>query len=154
MPLSAVTGRADLFDAVPPGGLGGTYSGNPVACAAALAGLDFMERADLRVRARRIEKLGKARLEKLAAETGGVVGQVRGRGAMIGIELVDPETQEPATDLTKTVAAEVNRLGVVVLTCGTSGNVIRLLPPLVISDELLLDGIDVISDVFKAQLNG
>ncbi|HJQ88107.1 MAG TPA: 4-aminobutyrate--2-oxoglutarate transaminase [Propionibacteriaceae bacterium] len=154
MPLSAVTGRADLFDAVPPGGLGGTYSGNPVACAAALAGLDFMERADLRARARRIEKLGKARLEKLAAETGGVVGQVRGRGAMIGIELVDPETQEPATDLTKTVAAEVNRLGVVVLTCGTSGNVIRLLPPLVIPDELLLDGIDVISDVLKAQLNG
>jgi 4-aminobutyrate aminotransferase / (S)-3-amino-2-methylpropionate transaminase / 5-aminovalerate transaminase len=154
MPLSAVTGRADLFDAVPSGGLGGTYSGNPVACAAALAGLDFMERADLRARARRIEKLGKARLEKLAAETGGVVGQVRGRGAMIGIELVDPETQEPATDLTKTVAAEVNRLGVVVLTCGTSGNVIRLLPPLVISDELLLDGIDVISDVLKRQLNG
>ena len=154
MPLSAVTGRADLFDAVPPGGLGGTYSGNPVACAAALAGLDFMERADLRARARRIEKLGKARLEKLAAETGGVVGEVRGRGAMIGIELVDPETQEPATDLTKTVAAEVNRLGVVVLTCGTSGNVIRLLPPLVIPDELLLDGIDVISDVLKAQLNG
>ena len=113
-----------------------------------------MERADLRVRARRIEKLGKARLEKLAAETGGVVGEVRGRGAMIAIELVDPETQAPATDLTKTVAAEVNRLGVVVLTCGTSGNVIRLLPPLVIPDELLLDGIDVISDVLKAQLNG
>jgi 4-aminobutyrate aminotransferase/(S)-3-amino-2-methylpropionate transaminase len=154
MPLSAVTGRADLFDAVPPGGLGGTYSGNPVACAAALAGFDFMERADLRARARRIEKLGKARLEKLAAETGGVVGEVRGRGAMIGIELVDPETREPATDLTETVAAEVNRLGVVVLTCGTSGNVIRLLPPLVISDELLLDGIDVISDVLKGQLNG
>jgi 4-aminobutyrate aminotransferase/(S)-3-amino-2-methylpropionate transaminase len=154
MPLSAVTGRADLFDAVPPGGLGGTYSGNPVACAAALAGLDFMERADLRARARQIEKLGKARLEKLAAETGGVVGEVRGRGAMIGIELVDPETQEPATDLTKTVAAEVNRLGVVVLTCGTSGNVIRLLPPLVISDELLLDGINVIGDVLKGQLNG
>ena len=97
---------------------------------------------------------GRRRLEKLAAETGGVVGEVRGRGAMIGIELVDPETQEPATDLTKTVAAEVNRLGVVVLTCGTSGNVIRLLPPLVIPDELLLDGIDVISDVLKGQLNG
>jgi 4-aminobutyrate aminotransferase/(S)-3-amino-2-methylpropionate transaminase len=154
MPLSAVTGRADLFDAVPPGGLGGTYSGNPVACAAALAGLDFMEHADLRSRARRIEKLGKASLEKLAAETGGVVGEVRGRGAMIAIELVDPETQAPATDLTKTVATEVNRLGVVVLTCGTSGNVIRLLPPLVMSEELLLDGIDVIGDVLKGQLNG
>ena len=154
MPLSAVTGRADLFDAVPPGGLGGTYSGNPVACAAALAGLDFMERADLRARARRIEKLAKVSLEKLAAETGGVVGEVRGRGAMIAIELVDPETQAPATDLTKTVAAEVNRLGVVVLTCGTSGNVIRLLPPLVTPEELLLDGINVIGDVLKGQLNG
>ena len=99
MPLSAVTGRADLFDAVHPGGLGGTYSGNPIACAAALAGLDFMESADLRTRAKRIGELAQARLKELAAETDGVIGDVRGRGAMIAIELVDPATGEPATKL-------------------------------------------------------
>ena len=153
MPLSAVTGRADLLDAVPPGGLGGTYSGNPVACAAALAGLDFIEQANLRSRARQIGHMGTARLEQLAAETGGVVGEVRGRGAMLAIELVDPQTQEPATNLTKAVAAEANRSGVVTVTCGTYGNVIRLLPPLVIPDELLTEGIDVIGDILKTHLS-
>ena len=152
MPLSAVTGRADLFDAVHPGGLGGTYSGNPIACAAALAGLDFIESADLRTRAKRIGELAQARLKELAAETDGVIGDVRGRGAMIAIELVDPATGEPATKLTKAVAAEVNSSGVVIVTCGTYGNVIRLLPPLVIPEDLLLDGIEVIADVLKRRI--
>ena len=94
--------------------------------------------------------MGTARLEQLAAETGGVVGEVRGRGAMLAIELVDPQTQAPATNLTKAVAAEANRSGVVTVTCGTYGNVIRLLPPLVISDELLLDGLQVLAAAIKA----
>ncbi len=153
MPLAAVTGRADLMDAVHPGGLGGTYAGNPVACASALAALDFMAEFDLPARAREIEALAKPRLEAIAAATG-VVGEVRGRGAMVAVEIVKPGTKEPDAALTKAVAAEVNRRGVVIVTCGTFGNVIRLLPPLVIPDELLLEGLDVIGEVIAEMIGG
>ena len=148
MPLAAITGRADLLDAVHVGGLGGTYGGNPVACAAALAALDQMKAHDLSARAREIEAMVKPRLAALADETG-VIGDVRGRGAMLAIEIVKPGTIEPDADLTKAVAAEAFARGVVVLTCGTYGNVIRLLPPLVISDELLDEGLSVLADVLR-----
>lgn len=148
MPLAAITGRADLLDEVHPGGLGGTYGGNPVACAAALATLDVMRELDLPARARAIEAAVMPRLRALAAETG-VIGDVRGRGAMIAIELVRPGTTEPDPVLTKAVAAEALSRGVVLLTCGTYGNVIRLLPPLVIGDELLADGVNVLADVLR-----
>lgn len=148
MPLAAVTGRADLLDQVHPGGLGGTYGGNPVACAAALATIEIMRELDLTRRAREIEALVVPRLHSLAAQTG-VIGDVRGRGAMLAIEIVQPGTGEPDTILTKAVAAEALSRGVVVLTCGTYGNVIRLLPPLVIGDALLADGIDVVSEVLE-----
>ncbi|ATL66106.1 4-aminobutyrate--2-oxoglutarate transaminase [Nocardia terpenica] len=148
MPLAAVTGRADLLDAVHPGGLGGTYGGNPVACAAALATIDRMRELDLCGRARAIEAAVLPRLRDLAAETG-VIGDVRGRGAMLAIELVR-DGGEPDPALAKAVAAEAFSRGVVLLTCGSYGNVIRLLPPLVIGDDLLAEGIDVLGESLRA----
>ncbi|WP_411373997.1 4-aminobutyrate--2-oxoglutarate transaminase [Arthrobacter sp. MPF02] len=154
MPLSAITGRADLLDAVHPGGLGGTYGGNPVACAAALASIGTMEEYDLAGRARHIESLATSRLRELQAELAGagngVIGDVRGRGAMLAIELVRSGFKEPNPELTKAVAAACLKEGVIILTCGTYGNVIRLLPPLVITDELLIDGLDVLAAAIKA----
>ena len=150
MPLSAVTGRADLLDAVHPGGLGGTYGGNPVACASALAAIDTMETQDLAGRARRIEEITVPRMRRLADETG-VIGDVRGRGAMLALELVKPGTKTPDAAAAKAVAAACLAEGVIILTCGTYGNVILLLPPLVIGEELLSDGLDVLEAAIRAQ---
>ncbi|CAM5734629.1 4-aminobutyrate--2-oxoglutarate transaminase [Mycolicibacterium aubagnense] len=147
MPLAAITGRADLLDAVHPGGLGGTYGGNPVACAAALATLDAMAEMDLPARARAIEASVLPKLQALGDT--GVIGDVRGRGGMLAIEIVKPGTTEPDPVLTKAIAAEAFKRGVIVLTCGSYGNIIRLLPPLVISDELLDEGIAVLGDVVR-----
>ncbi|MFF3037756.1 4-aminobutyrate--2-oxoglutarate transaminase [Arthrobacter citreus] len=150
MPLSAVTGRAELLDAVHPGGLGGTYGGNPVACASALAAIETMESQDLSGRARRIEEITVPRLRKVAEETG-VIGEVRGRGAMLALELVKPGTKTPDAAAAKEIAAACLAEGVIILTCGTYGNVIRLLPPLVIGDDLLSDGLDVLEAAIRAQ---
>lgn len=154
MPLSAITGRADLLDAVHPGGLGGTYGGNPVACAAALASIGSMEEYNLNARAKHIEELATTRLralqEELAAAGNAVIGDVRGRGAMLAIELVQAGSKEPNPELTKAVAAACLKEGVIILTCGTYGNVIRLLPPLVITDDLLADGLEVLAAAIKA----
>ena len=150
MPLSAITGRADLLDAVHPGGLGGTYGGNPVACAAALAAIGSMEQYDLNGRARHIEELAIGRLREAGRGRGqSVIGDVRGRGAMLAIELVQAGAKEPNPEPTKAVAAACLKEGVIILTCGTYGNVIRLLPPLVISDELLADGLDVLEAAIR-----
>ncbi|MGB6181175.1 MAG: 4-aminobutyrate--2-oxoglutarate transaminase [Rhodococcus sp. (in: high G+C Gram-positive bacteria)] len=148
MPLSAITGRADLLDLVHAGGLGGTYGGNPVACAAALAAIETMTTLDLAGRARHIESLAMPRLRALADETS-VIGDVRGRGAMLAIELVLPGTDTPDPVITKAIAAHALADGVVLLTCGTYGNVIRLLPPLVISDELLDDAMTVLENAVR-----
>ena len=153
MPLSAVTGRADLLDKVHPGGLGGTYGGNPVACAAALAAIDVMEKQDLSARARAIADQVIPRLKALAEETG-VIGDVRGRGAMLAVELVKKGTDTPDPDLTKAVSAAALAEGVVTLTCGTYGNVFRLLPPLAISDELLDDGLTVLENAVRTAAAG
>ncbi|WP_138442081.1 4-aminobutyrate--2-oxoglutarate transaminase [Sinomonas susongensis] len=156
MPLSAVTGRAELLDAVHGGGLGGTYGGNPVACAAALAAIETMDSQDLRGRAREIEATVKRRLGALRDELGAdsIVGDLRGRGAMLAIEFVKKgsatTTKEPDADATKKIAEYCLKEGVIILTCGTYGNVIRLLPPLVISDELLADGLDVLEAAIRA----
>ncbi|MEV6217240.1 4-aminobutyrate--2-oxoglutarate transaminase [Nocardia sp. NPDC051833] len=149
MPLAAITGRAELLDAVHPGGLGGTYGGNPVSCAAALATLRTMRELDLPARARAIERAIKPRLHEAADRTG-IIGDVRGRGAMLAIEIVHPGSTDPDPDLTKWIAAEALAQGVVLLTCGTHSNVIRLLPPLVISDALLDEAITVLDDVLHA----
>ncbi|MBM4695260.1 4-aminobutyrate--2-oxoglutarate transaminase [Rhodococcus hoagii] len=149
MPLSAVVGRADLIDEVHTGGLGGTYGGNPVACAAALATLDQMRDLDLCGRARHIEEIARPRLQALADDVD-IVGEVRGRGAMLALEFVRPGTREPNPEATREIAARALERGVVVLTCGTYGNVIRLLPPLVIPDDLLVDGLDILGAAVRA----
>jgi 4-aminobutyrate aminotransferase/(S)-3-amino-2-methylpropionate transaminase len=143
LPLAGVTGRAEVMDAVHAGGLGGTYGGNPVACAAALATIRSMADRDLAGAARRIEAAALPRLRELARRTG-AIGDVRGRGAMLAIELVRPGSVEPDAGLAARVAAACHRAGVVVLTCGTYGNVIRLLPPLVIPAPLLDEGVTIL----------
>jgi len=143
LPLSAVTGRAEIMDAPHAGGLGGTYAGNPVACTAALASLDHFEHGGLVERAREIGTLLLDRLHAAQASDPRV-GDVRGRGAMVAIELVDPASGEPDATLTAAVARRAAGEGVIVLTCGTYGNVIRLLPPLAIGDDLLSEGLDVL----------
>jgi 4-aminobutyrate aminotransferase / (S)-3-amino-2-methylpropionate transaminase / 5-aminovalerate transaminase len=143
LPISAVTGRAELMDAVHVGGLGGTYAGNPVACAAALAAIEVIEREDLVGKARAIEAQALPRLGRLA-ESSPVVGEARGRGAMLAIEFVQPGTRRPNPEAARAVAAACHAEGVLVLTCGTYGNVIRLLPPLVIEPALLDDAVAVL----------
>jgi 4-aminobutyrate aminotransferase/(S)-3-amino-2-methylpropionate transaminase len=147
LPLAGVTGRADLMDAVHPGGLGGTYGGNPVACAAALGAIETMEKEDLAGAARAIETIMLPRLREIAAATP-AVGDVRGRGAMCAIELVKPGSTEPDAAAAAQVARSCHRAGMIVLTCGTYGNVIRLLPPLVIGQPLLTEGLDILTDAF------
>jgi 4-aminobutyrate aminotransferase/(S)-3-amino-2-methylpropionate transaminase len=149
LPLAAVTGRADLMDAVHPGGLGGTYGGNPVACAAALATIATMRELDLNGAARAIGAAMLPRLEALRARVP-AIGDVRGRGAMIAVELVRPGTTEPDAELTGRIARACHAEGVVVLTAGTYGNVLRFLPPLVIGQELLGEALDVLDAAFAA----
>ncbi|GAA1692226.1 4-aminobutyrate--2-oxoglutarate transaminase [Microbacterium sediminicola] len=143
MPLAAVTGRAEIMDAAHAGGLGGTYGGNPVACAAALAAIDVYETEGLIERAREIEELVTTRFKAVQAEDPRI-GDVRGRGAMMAVEFVDPATNMPDAALASLIAKACISSGVIVLTCGTFGNIIRLLPPLSISPALLVEGLDVI----------
>jgi 4-aminobutyrate aminotransferase/(S)-3-amino-2-methylpropionate transaminase len=149
MPLSAVTGRAELMDTVHVGGLGGTYGGNPVACAAALAAIELFEHGGLVERASSIGTLLVDRLTRMQAANP-CIGDVRGRGAMIAIEIVDPDTGAPDAATTGRIAAAVHAHGIVLLTCGTDSNVIRFLPPLVIDDALLHDAMDVLESVVGA----
>ena len=149
MPLAAVTGRAELMNAVHEGGLGGTYGGNPVAAAAALATIRTMRDRDLPARARAIGETVSARLNALAGEVS-IIGDVRGRGAMQAIELVNPGTAEPNAAAAKAIVNYCNQQGVIALACGTFGNVIRLLPPLVITDAQLEDGLNVLADAVHA----
>jgi 4-aminobutyrate aminotransferase / (S)-3-amino-2-methylpropionate transaminase / 5-aminovalerate transaminase len=149
LPLAAVTGRAELMDAVHPGGLGGTYGGNPVACAAALGAIATMADGDLAGRARRIGEIMLPRLHKLAQAYPGIA-EVRGRGAMLAIELTRPGTLDPDPATTTAITRACHQAGLVTLTCGTYGNVIRFLPPLVIGDDLLDEGLTILEDAFAA----
>lgn len=149
MPLSAVTGRTEIMDAPHGGGLGGTYGGNPVACAAALATIESYEEENLAARAQEIGQIIAERMETLAEEDPRV-GEVRGLGAMAAVEFVDPETGEPDAAIAKAAAASAIEQGVITLTCGTYGNVIRFLPPLSISDELLNEGLDIVAKAVRA----
>jgi 4-aminobutyrate aminotransferase/(S)-3-amino-2-methylpropionate transaminase len=149
LPLAAVTGRAGLMDSVHVGGLGGTYGGNPVACAAALGAIRTIEELDLIGAAQRIEKVMLARLRELQ-ESLPVIGDVRGRGAMLAIELVEPGTTNPNPAAAQEVAHACHAAGVVVLTCGTYGNVLRFLPPLVMPEHLLIEGLDVLEVALRA----
>jgi 4-aminobutyrate aminotransferase / (S)-3-amino-2-methylpropionate transaminase / 5-aminovalerate transaminase len=149
LPLAGVTGRAELMDAVHPGGLGGTFGGNPVACAAAIGAIETMGKEDLPAAARRIGDVMLPRLHRLA-ENHPVIGDVRGRGAMLAIELVRPGTLEPDAASTAQVAKACHAAGLVVLTCGTFGNVLRFLPPLVIGEDLLEEGLSILEDAFAS----
>ncbi|MET0741537.1 MAG: 4-aminobutyrate--2-oxoglutarate transaminase [Candidatus Nanopelagicales bacterium] len=143
LPLAGVTGRAEVMDATHVGGLGGTYGGNPVACAAALGAIRTMEELDLAGAARRIGDVMLPRLHALA-DAHPVVGDVRGRGAMIAIELVEPGTLTPHASAASEMAAFCHREGVLALTAGTYGNVLRFLPPLVMPEHLLDEALTVI----------
>ncbi|MDT0323482.1 4-aminobutyrate--2-oxoglutarate transaminase [Streptomyces millisiae] len=147
LPLAAVTGRAEIMDAAHVGGLGGTYGGNPVACAAALGAIETMRELDLPARARRIEEIMKPRLLEMAAKHP-TIGEVRGRGAMLALELVRPGTKDPDPAATAALAKACHGEGLLVLTTGTYGNVLRFLPPLVIGEELLNEGLDVLEGAF------
>jgi 4-aminobutyrate aminotransferase / (S)-3-amino-2-methylpropionate transaminase / 5-aminovalerate transaminase len=149
MPLAAVTGRAEIMDASHSGGLGGTYGGNPVACAAALASIEAFETEGLIERAQEVGDILLSRLAELQASDPRI-GDVRGRGAMIAAEFVDPDTKAPDAALTAAVAKACIAQGVIVLTCGTYGNVIRFLPPLSIPDALLNEGLDVVAEALAS----
>jgi 4-aminobutyrate aminotransferase/(S)-3-amino-2-methylpropionate transaminase len=149
LPLAAVTGRAEIMNAAHVGGLGGTYGGNPVACAAALAAMETIKAENLIARAAEIERIMLGRLHRIQAEDNRV-GDVRGRGAMIAVELVHQDSTDPDPGFTTAVATAAREKGVIVLTCGTYGNVLRFLPPLTISDELLNEGLDLLAEVFAA----
>jgi 4-aminobutyrate aminotransferase / (S)-3-amino-2-methylpropionate transaminase / 5-aminovalerate transaminase len=152
LPLSAVTGRAEIMDSVHPGGLGGTYGGNPVSCAAALAAIETMRAEDLNGAARRIDAILRNRLSAMA-DRYGVIGEVRGRGAMIAAELVAERGSVTANpELAAKVATACHREGVLALVTGTYGNVLRFLPPLVIGQDLLNEGLDVLDAAFAAHV--
>jgi 4-aminobutyrate aminotransferase/(S)-3-amino-2-methylpropionate transaminase len=146
LPLAAVVGRAEMMDAPHAGGLGGTYGGNPVACAAALGAIATMKDLDLNGRARAIETRMTERLGALANKVP-AIGDVRGRGAMLAIEIVRPGTTEPDPALAGKISAGCHQAGVLTLTCGTFGNVLRFLPPLVMPDALLDEALDVLDEV-------
>ncbi|WP_439541727.1 4-aminobutyrate--2-oxoglutarate transaminase [Hyphomicrobium sp.] len=151
LPLSAITGRTDIMDASGPGGLGGTYAGNPIACAAAHAVLDIIEDENLCARANAIGDIIQSRCRELAGRSNlNCIGDVRGLGAMCAVEFVkDTTSGEPSPELTAQVLKIGNERGLILLSCGTYGNVIRFLPPLTASDALVKEGMD----IFEATLN-
>ena len=147
LPLAAVTGRADIMDAVHVGGLGGTYGGNPVACAAALGAIETMQERDLASRAREIGTLVRDRLTAIA-DKHECAGDIRGRGAMMAVEIVGSDGHSPDAARAGAVSAYCHSHGVVTLTCGTYGNVLRFLPPLVAPHALLTEAFEVVAAAF------
>ena len=144
LPLGALVGKAEMMDAPQVGGLGGTYGGNPVSCAAALAVLEVVEEENLCAKAQRVGELARGRFEAMA-EKYPLIGEVRGLGAMLALELVrDPKTKEPAGEEAKKMVDYCHQNGLLALNCGRYGNIIRTLMPLVISDEQLDEGLGII----------
>jgi 4-aminobutyrate aminotransferase/(S)-3-amino-2-methylpropionate transaminase len=149
LPLAGVTGRAEIMDSVHVSGLGGTYGGNPLACAAALGVFETIEAEKLVERANHIGKILGESLRALQAKYP-LIGEVRGRGAMQAIELVEPGTKTPNTAAMNSVVKYCQSKGVLVLTAGTYSNVVRFLPPIVITDELLKDALSVLDEAFAS----
>jgi len=150
MPLSVVVGRADIMDSVHTGGLGGTYGGNPVACAAALQVMEMIEREEFIARS---AEVGKVMIQRLEAMKGkyALIGDVRGRGAMVAIEIVkDRSTKEPAPEETLRIMELCLKAGLIIMKAGESGNVIRFLVPLVVTDEQLEQGLDILEKAVGA----
>lgn len=144
--MAGVTGRAEIMDAVHPGGLGGTYAGNPVACAAALGAIRTIEEDGLLERAARIGTVMLPRLRALT-ERCPAIGDVRGRGAMLAVEIVRPGSTEADPATAKAILAACHAEGLLALSAGTYGNVVRFLPPLVIPDTLLQEGLGILDKV-------
>ena len=152
LPLAAITGRADVLDTGNVGGLGGTYGGNPLACAAALAVLKVMEEEKLPARAQKVGDKIRERFTEWATRFP-QIGDVRGLGAMIAMELVqDRQSKEPAKDLTTKVLAEALKRGLLLLSAGTYGNVVRVLVPLTVEDAVLDEGLGVMEEALAAAL--
>jgi 4-aminobutyrate aminotransferase/(S)-3-amino-2-methylpropionate transaminase len=149
LPLAAVTGRAEIMDSVHVSGLGGTYGGNPIACAAALGVFETMESEKLVERANHVGKILSDYLKALQAKYP-IIGEVRGRGAMQAIELVKPGTKDPNPEAMNAIVKYCQSKGVLVLTAGTYGNVVRFLPPIVITDELLRDALGVLEEALAS----
>ena len=145
LPLAGVSGRADLMNAVHEGGLGGTYSGNPIAAAAALATIEVMRDSHLLSRAREIEDVLITNLKSIQ-DGAPEIGEIRGRGAMVALEFVEPGSKFPNPSFARAVVDRCNRNGIVTLRCGSYGNVLRLLPPLVITNSQLEDGLGVLRE--------
>ncbi|HEB32477.1 MAG TPA: aminotransferase class III-fold pyridoxal phosphate-dependent enzyme, partial [Spirochaetes bacterium] len=144
LPLSAVTARAEIIESPQVGGIGGTFSGNPVACAAALKTIEIMKRDNFEAKAMEIGEVVRRRFGKMMREFE-IIGDVRGRGAMIAMELVkDRKTKEPAADETKVIIKECYEKGLVLLNAGLYSNVLRILVPLVVTKEQLESGLDII----------
>ncbi len=150
LPLSAVVGRADIMDAVAPGGLGGTYGGNPLACAAALAVLDAFEQENLVARSAALGKRLTQRLRQLA-ETTPCIGDVRGLGPMVAIELFkDKERRNPDPETTAAIVARAADRGLILLSCGVYGNVIRILVPITASEAIVDEGLDILENAMES----
>jgi 4-aminobutyrate aminotransferase/(S)-3-amino-2-methylpropionate transaminase len=150
LPLAGVTGRAEVMDAVHPGGLGGTFGGNPVACAAAIPVLEAVGSREFRARAEEVGVTIRARLDGIA-ERMPTIGEVRGLGPMLALELVvNPETKEPAAPVAQRTAAAARERGLILLTCGFYGNVVRILVPLVATDEDIREGLDILEESLVA----
>jgi 4-aminobutyrate aminotransferase/(S)-3-amino-2-methylpropionate transaminase len=144
-PLSAVVGRADVMDAPAPGGLGGTYAGSPMSCAAALAVLEVFKQENLLERSCQLGLRLSASLKQMAASHR-CIADVRGLGAMVAIELCKGgDIHQPDADMAKRLAAEATRRGLILLTCGTYGNVVRILVPLTVSDAIVDEGLAIIA---------
>ncbi len=153
-PIAAVVGKSEVMDAPLPGGLGGTYGGSPVACAAALAVLDIIKEENLIERSLQIGEQFNQRLNQLKEEFPQLILDVRNQGSMIAMELIqNGDSEQPNTELTQALIANAAQNGLVLLACGFYGNVIRFLPPLTITDEILAEGLDAFENMFK-QLAG
>ncbi len=150
MPLGAVTGRAEIMDAAHPGGLGGTYAGNPLACVAALEALDTIARPEFLARAREVGGRIRTRLEKLQSEHPDLIGDVRGLGPMLAMEVVtDSESRKPSMEATAAINAATLERGVITIRAGLYSNCVRFLPPLTISDAEIDEAMDVVAEAVR-----
>ncbi len=154
LPLAAVTGRAEIVDAVAPGGLGGTFGGNPVSCAAAAVILDEVSSPGFLARAQELGAVLSGRLDDIA-ERVDTVGDVRGLGPMIALELVrDRDSKQPAPELAAATVGAARERGLILLSCGLYGNVVRVLVPLVIADDDLARGLEILEESLVAARSG
>ena len=152
LPLAGVTGRAEVMDSIHLSGLGGTYGGNPISCAAALGAIEIIEKENLVARANKIGKIMSEALNQMAKKYP-IIGDVRGRGAMQAIELVKPGTKEPNSEAQAAIIKYCISKGVLILSAGTYANVVRLLPPLIIDEDLLKDGLAVLDEAVASVSN-